>query len=122
MAASYEEVYMQILGTYSIVVTIVGIMAVVAIWKVFEKAGHAGWKALIPFYGSYTLFDIVFGNGWKFLLLFVPCVNIIFGIMLMLKLAKVFGKETSFGIGLIFLPTIFLLILAFGSAEYVGVE
>ena len=36
------------------------------------------------------------------------------------KLAKSFGKGTGFGIGLILLAPIFYLILAFGSARYVG--
>ena len=34
--------------------------------------------------------------------------------------AKVFGKGAGFAIGLIFLNPIFLLILAFGSAQYQG--
>ena len=27
-------------------------------WKVFEKAGIKGWKAIIPFYGDYTKFKL----------------------------------------------------------------
>ena len=35
-----------------------------------------------------------------------------------IKLAKRFGKGVGFGIGLVILAPIFLLILAFGAAEY----
>ena len=40
----------------------------------------------------------------------------------MLKLAKAFGKTSGFGVGLIFLYPIFLMILGFGKAEYIGFE
>ena len=46
--------------------------------------------------------------------------NFIASIILSISLAKAFGKDTGFGIGLAFLGFIFLPILAFGSAEYVG--
>ena len=40
--------------------------------------------------------------------------------MLTFRLAKSFGKGIAFGFGLLFLNTIFMLILAFGGAQYVG--
>ena len=95
-------------------------LTLVAMLKLFVKAGRAGWKCLIPFYNTYCLYDIAWGNGWLFLLMFVPCVNVVVGIMMLFKLAKAFGQGTGFGFGLLFLNTIFILILGFGSAEYVG--
>lgn len=96
------------------------ILMIVAVWKIFSKAGQAGWKSLIPFYSTYTLCKIADGNGWKFLLLLIPIVNIVYAIMVIFRLAKSFGKGIGFGFGLLFLSPIFLLILAFGSASYVG--
>ena len=87
---------------------------------VFVKAGKPGWASLIPFYNTYCLYDIAWGNGWLFLLTFVPCVGAIFGIIMLFKLAKAFGQGTGFGFGLLFLNTIFILILGFGKSEYVG--
>ena len=43
--------------------------------------------------------------------MFVPCVNVVVGIMMLFKLAKAFGQGTGFGFGLLFLNTIFILIL-----------
>lgn len=37
---------------------IVSIITIVAWWKVFEKAGEAGWKAIIPVYNIYILYKI----------------------------------------------------------------
>ncbi|MBE6740922.1 MAG: hypothetical protein E7570_01325 [Ruminococcaceae bacterium] len=96
------------------------VLMIIADWKLFSKAGVAGWKSLIPIYNIYTLVKIVDGNGIKFLLLCLPIVNIVYGIILNLRMAKAYGKGTGFAIGLILLPNLFQLILAFGSSEYVG--
>ena len=60
-------------------------------------------------------------NGWMFLLTFVPLVNIVMLVMVYLNLAKAFGKNGAFAVGLILLAPIFFLILGFGNAKYVGV-
>lgn len=99
---------------------IIFILFIVAWWKIFEKAGEAGWKSIIPFYNYYILFKIVWGNGLLFLLMFIPFVNFIIAIILEVKLAKAYGQSGGFAVGLIFLPNIFTLILAFGSSQYVG--
>jgi len=118
----YEmEIYalvMQMFATYSVIISGVGIISIVAMWKIFEKAGEAGWKALIPFYREYIMYEITLDNGILFLLYLVPCVNIVFHIKMCLALAKRFGKETGYGIGLILLNPIFSLMLAFGDAKY----
>ena len=48
------------------------------------------------------------------------CQNIYLGIKVKLDLAKAFGKSAGFGVGLIFLPPVFLAMLAFGDAQYVS--
>lgn len=55
-----------------------------------------------------------------FILMFIPIANIVVSVMLCLKMAKSFGKGAGFGVGLIFLSTIFYAILAFGNASYIG--
>ena len=35
------------------------LLQVIAGWKIFEKAGEKGWKALIPIYSTYIFFKIV---------------------------------------------------------------
>lgn len=105
---------------YMIVILAIAIVTLVGMWKVYEKAGKPGWAAIVPFYNLYCLFDMSFGNGWLFLLTFVPCVNFVMAIMCYFKLAKAFGKGVGFGFGLLFLNAIFMLILGFGDAEYIG--
>ena len=97
------------------------VLGIVAMWKIFEKAGEPGWAAIIPFYNLYVLFKITWGEGWKFLFLLIPVANIVFAIITMVKLAKAFGKGGGFAVGLIFLGPIFYCILAFGQSQYLGV-
>ena len=106
--------------TVTIIYIAICVLFIIAMWKLFTKAGEKGWKSIIPIYNSYIFVKIADGNGWKFLLFIIPFVNIVYAIMLDIRLAKAYGKGVGFGIGLIFLPFIFELILAFGSADYLG--
>lgn len=103
-----------------IVCLTLSILTVVSIWMIFEKAAEPGWKCLIPIYNLYIFFRITWRNGWYFLLMFIPFVNLIIGIVTTLKLAKVFDKDGWFALGLIFLGPIFYFILAFDDSKYIG--
>lgn len=105
---------------YSVIIIVILVLTLVAMWKIFVKAGKPGWACLIPFYNAYCLYDIAWGSGWLFLLTFIPCVGTVVAIIMLFKLAKAFGQGTAFGFGLLFLNTIFVLILGLGKAEYIG--
>ena len=49
-----------------------------SMWKIFEKAGEAGWQALIPIYNCYVLIKITGKPGWWLLLWLIPIVNYVF--------------------------------------------
>ena len=106
---------------YIVISILIAVITIVALWKIFTKAGQPGWAAIIPFYDLYILYKITWGNGWYFLLTLIPCANIAIYIITLVKLAKVFGKGAGFACGLIFLEPIFLCILAFGDAQYQGI-
>ena len=100
---------------------VLAVALIVAYWKIFTKAGEAGWKSLIPFYNTYLLFRIAGRNGWWFLALFVPLVNVIVLLILSIDLAKHFGKSTVFGVvGLWIFSVVGYLILGFDKSTYVG--
>jgi len=90
----------------------------VALWRVFEKAGQPGWAAIIPIYNVYILCKIAGKPGWWVLLMFIPVVNIVILLLVKLDLARAFGKTPGFGIGLWLLPILFYPLLAFGDAQY----
>lgn len=96
------------------------VVSIVAMWKIFTKAGELGWKSIIPVYHIYILYKIAWGNGWVFLALIVPIVNFVVAIMLQFKLARAFGKSAGFAMGLIFLGPIFQIILGLDDSKYIG--
>jgi len=120
------NVFSFISGAFSattyIVTLILSILVIIGRWKMYEKAGEHGWASLIPIYSEYVLFRIAWGSGWMVLVMLIPIVNVVFAIILSLKLARAFGMGTGFGIGLILLPSIFYLILGFSDAKYLGPE
>jgi hypothetical protein len=96
------------------------VLAIVGLWKVFEKAHKPGWAAIIPIYNIYVLLEIV-GRPWWWLILFIiPCVNFVIAIIVGIDLAKCFGKDTLYGIGLGLLGFIFFPLLGFSDAQYRG--
>lgn len=91
---------------------------VVSLWKIFVKAGKPGWAAIVPLYNVIVLLEIVKRPSWWLILLFIPFVNLIPGIFLSLDLARKFGKDTVFAVGMILLGPVFFTILAFDSSKY----
>lgn len=110
----------SVLTVYFIIIGVVAVISIAACWKLFSKAGEAGWKSIIPIYNMYILFKIVYGNGLKFLLLLIPILDFIVMIALYFRLAKVYGKGAGFGVLLLLFEPIALPILAFGNSEYQG--
>jgi len=99
---------------------LIALLIIVAMWKVFTKAGQPGWASLIPIYNLYIWCKIVGRPWWWILLMLIPLVNFIICIILCIDLAKSFGKGVGFELGLAFLGVIFFPILGFGSAQYEG--
>ena len=99
---------------------LIALLIIVAMWKVFTKAGQPGWASIIPIYNLYIWCKIVGRPWWWILLMLIPFVNFIVAIILCIDLAKSFGKGVGFGIGLALLGFIFFPILGFGSAQYQG--
>jgi uncharacterized membrane protein YecN with MAPEG domain len=96
------------------------ILMIAAMWKVFEKAGKPGWAAIIPIYNIVVLLEIAGKPVWWIILMLIPFVNIVVGIIVVMAVAKSFGKGAGFGLGLLFLAPIFYPMLAWGDAQYRG--
>lgn len=105
-------------GTY--VAGVIGyVVGGILLWFVFAKAGEPKWAGFVPFYGSYVLTRVAGFNPWMFLLLLVPLVNVVFLIIISLRVGKAFGKSGVFSFFLLFLLSIIgYAILAFGSSSY----
>lgn len=121
---------------------IIAVLQVVSIWFMYEKAGDRGWKAIIPFYGDYTMYKLTWnksvfwivlviavisgvfsaiGQSWAIWIAFVAAIAyMVIYIISKYKIAKAFGHGIGYTLGLIFLGEIFYPIIGFGSSEYVG--
>ncbi|QUQ69195.1 DUF5684 domain-containing protein [Kutzneria sp. CA-103260] len=100
---------------------IVGVIAIVGLWRVFTKAGLPGWGAIIPLYNIYLLMKVAGRPGWWVVLYLIPIVNIIVHLIVSMDVARNFGKSKVFGVvGLWLFNVIGFLILGFGDARYVG--
>jgi small-conductance mechanosensitive channel len=97
----------------------IGVLAIVAMWKIFTKAGEPGWASIVPIYNTYVLTKISGYNPILFLLFLIPLVNVVFGIMVLLGLGRAFGKSTGWSVVfLVLLNVIGMLILGFSSDQY----
>lgn len=133
-------------STFSLILEIIFVVIIAAAqWKVFTKAGEAGWKAIIPIYNSYTIFKF----SWKIPMFWVwlvvgtamsttyslsgnqnmtllgiagilAIVSIVLSLMSIWYVCKSFGKGVGFFLGYVFIPIIFVPMLGFGSAQYLG--
>lgn len=107
-------------GVFGLICLALAIVVLIAVWKVFTKAGKPGWTCLIPIYNLVVLLEITGKPIWWIILFIIPVANFIVAILVSIELARRFGKGPGFGLGLVFLPFIFYLILGYGSASYQG--
>lgn len=125
---------------------LIWILTIVAYWRMFEKAGEAGWKSVIPVYATYKMYDIVWnkamfwaalaaglGSGilslsvqsgmgtWAWMLAMVCAAAAgVINILFCVNMAKAYSHGGGFAAGLIFFNTIFILVLGLGNSEYTG--
>lgn len=96
------------------------VLVYAGLWKIFVKAGKPGWAAIIPIYNLIILIEIVGKPTIWVLWLLIPCVNIVFAVWLYNLLSKSFGKTEGYTVGMILLPFVFIPMLGFGDATYLG--
>lgn len=138
------------LTSLGIIALIYQILLIIAQWRIFTKAGEAGWKSVIPILSQYTAFKIAWKPSmfWVSVLfsvlaailvglssifaeltmilmwldVLVIAIVAVFGIIFTHKLSRAFRHGVPFTLGLLFLQPIFILILGFGSSEYHGAD
>lgn len=114
-------------GLFVLIPIAVAIVFVIGMWKMFEKAGTEGWKAIIPIYNVYTLVvDVAKLNWWWFLVILlagaVPVVGTFAVMFAFVNLNYMIAKRFGGDEGTIVLTCIFsgimYCVFGFGSAKY----
>lgn len=145
----HQNLILTMLAAIAIPVLVISlawmIVTIIGHWKLFEKAGQPGWKSIIPIYNEYCIYKIGWNGGiywinllltilsgfflykmgaeqvilWVLLAMLVSLLTFILRIVFCIKLAQAYNKNGAFALGLILIYPLFVLILAFGDAEYV---
>ena len=132
---SFTSFIFGFLSVLFIIIVFIYILTVIGLWKMFKKAGKNGWEAIIPVYNTYTLCKITGVNPWWIVITFVAgiitsfvsalsiletIVTVYFDILLAVGIARSFGKNDGYAVGIYFFGFIFYLILGFGHSNYLG--
>ena len=105
----------------AIIAAVFGLLMIIAGWLTFKKAGKPGVAIIIPIWNTIVMCQIAGKPAWWFILFLIPVVNIVIAIIVVLNIAKAFGKSGAFGFFLLLvLPIIGWPILGFGKAQYQG--
>ena len=111
-------------GAFGVLFTLMclglAVLTVAGLWMVFTKAGKPGWATIVPIYNMIVMLEIAGRPLWWILLFFIPLVNIVIAIIVTADLAKSFGKDVAYAVGMILLPIVFYPMLGFGSSTYNG--
>ncbi len=109
------------LAAIAIACIAVGVLLIVAQWKMFTKAGVPGWFTLIPFAGTWQLYKIATGRGANMFKVLIPVYGEIYAAFIIpWKLTRAYGHSGGFYVGMLFLTPIFEIILGFDKNEYIG--
>jgi len=104
--------------TAMLIALVIGVILIAAMWKIFVKAGKPGWAAIVPIYNLIVLLEIAGRPLWWFILLLIPVVNLIVAFIIIMDVARKFGKGIGYALGLFLLSPIFYPMLAWGDATY----
>jgi signal peptidase I len=103
---------------YDIILIITLILAAAGLWKIFEKAGHPGWMAVVPFLNFYIWLKIIKKPLWWYIFILTPFINVFVILLMVVEVLKCFGKESigAQALGVIF-PFLYLPYLGFSARE-----
>ncbi|NCP45276.1 MAG: signal peptidase I, partial [Flavobacteriales bacterium] len=112
------------ISTFIILSIIYFIAAHIGLYKIFEKIGIEGWKALIPFYSTYLAVKAVKKSWLWIITYYVPFLGFVVWMGIIVELMKLLGK-TSFKehfLGIVF-AGIYLPYIGFDKeVKFIGYE
>ena len=114
-----------VMAVMLLVVVIAGLIGYVLsaffLSSIFKKAGVEKWKAWVPVYRTWVLYELGGQAGWWAILMLIPVVNIVALIFLYIAMYHIglkLGKEGVFVLWAIFLPIVWYIWLAFDQSQW----
>lgn len=105
-----------------LIIALLIIPQLIGLWKLFDKVGEKGWKALIPVYNILIVLKMVNRPWWWIFYLMIPLIGEFIAIGVYREFLRSFGKDKFIDlvVGILFAP-IYLLYLGFSKdIKYVG--
>ena len=119
---TFKDMVETIIGGTIIAIIIISIIAsiitIIGQWKAFKKANRPGWASIIPIYNMIVFLEIAELPLWYLALYIIPFVNIYAIFKSNIEFVKKYNLHPMYGVGLVFVPYIFWLIIGFGSSSY----
>jgi hypothetical protein len=123
--AAHVSLILLALGIYFafVVVVVVGnyVLYSIAMSMFFRKVGVEPWIGWVPFYAQWKWLEVGGQQGWLSLLQIVPYGSIVYAVFLFIGMWRsnvAFGKETGIFVLGIFLPFVWLFIMASRDSVY----
>lgn len=98
------------------------VMWLVGSWQLHDKAGQPGWVGIVPFLNTLGRLKMIGKPYWWALLYLIPVVNILVHLIVMVNVARSFGKSGLFGLvmAIPFFTPFCVASIGLGEARYLG--
>jgi hypothetical protein len=114
-------IFATVMIIYVVVPVITYVIYALLLGQIFHKAGQPRWIAWVPFYNNWKLLELGNQPGFWAVLAIIPFVNIasaVFMYIAMYYIGLKFSKSGAWVVLAIFLPIVWMAILALDSSKY----
>jgi hypothetical protein len=104
-----------------VILTITYVVTALLLSRIFKKAGIESWKAWVPFYNNWIMYELGDQKGYWAVVAIIPVANIVSGIMMIIAMYKIglkLGKEGVFVLWAIFVPLVWYIWLAVDDSKW----
>jgi uncharacterized membrane protein len=106
-----------------ILVIAVYVITALFMGRIFKKAGIESWKAWVPIYNNWIIYELGEQKGYWAVLALIPVLNIVAAVFMYIAMYNIglkFSKEGAFVLLAIFLPIVWIIWLAVDSSTWKG--
>lgn len=106
--------------TAVIIYLITFILSGIPLFSIYRRAGYNPWAAFVPVYRSYIWLKLIDKPTWWLIILIIPFIGLLVNFIMLVELAKCFGKFKLWEQALIIIPfvnLVYLYYLAFSPNE-----
>lgn len=91
----YDVAYGAVGDGLFIALLVIGLIAVVAQWRLYEKAGQPGYACLVPVWNVIVFLRILGRPAHHIMYFLIPFYNIYFTVKVYIELCNAFGKRST---------------------------